>query len=95
MTTEETKQQWAKLEPKLNKTYRGTAAGLFGESKAPFFDRGKGRFTFIDEFCRDEEVQLLTFEYVRELISAWGHVFLVRESSFLKRTLLVSPSVKP
>ena len=75
MTTEETKQQWAKLEPKLNKHIEELLRGLFGESKAPFFDRGKVSLPLIDEFCRDEEVQLLTFEYVRELISAWGARF--------------------
>lgn len=75
MPTEETKQQWAKLEPKLNKYIEELLWGLFTESKAPFFDKGKLSSALIDEFCRDKDVQLLTFEYVRTLGSVWGARF--------------------
>lgn len=75
MPNEETKQRWARLEPKLNKNIEELVWGLFTEAKAPFFDKGKLSATHIDEFCRDKEVQLLTFEYVRTLGNVWGARF--------------------
>ncbi|WP_288843110.1 PP2C family serine/threonine-protein phosphatase [uncultured Deefgea sp.] len=75
MATEETQKSWEKWEPKLNKHIEDLLWALFAESNTPFFDRGKLSTELIAEFCRDKEVQMLTFEYVQTIRKNWESRF--------------------
>lgn len=75
MSKEEINQQWASLEPELNKHIENLVLGLFTDARTPFFDRGNLSSAQIDEFSRDKEVQFLTFEFVSALEVIWSARF--------------------
>ncbi|MEF8707689.1 MAG: PP2C family serine/threonine-protein phosphatase [Candidatus Accumulibacter propinquus] len=59
----------------MNKHVEELVWGLFVQARIPFYDGEKLSPVWIDEFARDKEVQLLTFEFVRNLSRLWGARF--------------------
>lgn len=95
MPNEDTRQLWARLEPKLNTYIEEMVWGLFADSKAPFFDKGKLSSALIDEFCRDKDIQFLTFEYVRKLGEVWESRFPGKGKLMPKIRPKVEPPARP